>query len=575
MTEDKESKNHALKANEEYHSAVENAIEYAEKFDILETINNVGNDEVFTPRKVCNKMLDCLPEEVWHNPNYKWLNPCSKNGMFEREIAIRLDVGLKDIIPDEIERRKHILRNMIYSIGLTKFTSNVARRTLYYCSQANRQCDGIKAEDGHYVNGYAIGNGTWFDREEGNVLTPCTEHVFGSYGKCIYCGVSNKSRYVDSKQREQYVYEFIHIDSDKLLEHLQDRFFKGDRNMKFDIIIGNPPYQLNDGGAQASARPIYQLFIEQAKSLEPKYICMITPSRWMTGGKGLDKFRLEMIKDTKISNLYDYIDASDVFPNVDIKGGVSYFLIDRDYEGECHIYSHTSNGVIESTRKLNSGDDIFIRDARLLQIKNKVAEKNDKWLNAIVSARKPYGLEAETMYNAHKYHLPAFSDTPIDGGYTVLGLNESQKRTFKYIPADYPLPKNKNDTNLNKYKVFIAEAYGSGIVGEVPSNPVLGRPGELCTETFLEIGPFPSELEAGNMIKYIKTRFFRLLVGILKQTQHTTQKVYRFVPQQIFGENSDIDWAQPVSEIDKQLYSKYNLSEQDIDFIETEIKAME
>lgn len=173
-----EKKNEALEAEEEYKGAVESAYDYVENFDILETITNVGNDEVFTPRKTADMMLDSLPEEVWHNPNYKWLNPATKNGIFEREIAIRLDKGLEDMIPDVEQRRKHILQNMIYSIGQTKFTSNVARRTVYYCSQANRQCDGLKAPDGHYVNGYAIGNGSWFDDEEGNIKSPCTDHEF-------------------------------------------------------------------------------------------------------------------------------------------------------------------------------------------------------------------------------------------------------------------------------------------------------------------------------------------------------------------------------------------------------------
>ena len=250
-------KNDALEAEDKYKTAVESANDYIENFDILETITNVGNDEVFTPRKTCDMILDSLPEEMWHNPNYKWLNPATKNGIFEREIAIRLDNGLKDIIPDTEQRRKHILQNMIYSIGQTRFTANVSRRTVYYCSQANRKCDGIKADDGHYVNGYAIGNGSWFDDEEGNIKTPNINHTFvDDKGKlmpsscpdaekkkyrCKYCGINGASAYNDVNQRETYAYEFIHFDGDELLKHLQDRFFGGNRIMKFDIIIGNPP----------------------------------------------------------------------------------------------------------------------------------------------------------------------------------------------------------------------------------------------------------------------------------------------------------------------------------------------
>ena len=321
------SENEALKTFEQYRSSVEEAADYIEHFDILETITNVGNDEVFTPRKVCIAMLDSLPEEVWHNPDYHWLNPATKNGVFEREIAIRLNEGLKDIIPDEEKRKKHILQEMIFSIGQTKFTSLVARRTLYYCSYANRADDGITAEDGHSVNGYAIGNGTWFKDEEGNIKTPRAEHVFGKDGKCIYCGINSDSKYNSSDQIEHYAYEFIHHFEDEnhheLSDYLADTFFGGNRDMKFDIIIGNPPYQLDDGGSGASAKPIYQLFIQRAIELNPKYLCMIIPARWYAGGKGLDDFRKQMLSDKHIRLLADYPNAKTCFPSFSIGGGVA------------------------------------------------------------------------------------------------------------------------------------------------------------------------------------------------------------------------------------------------------------
>lgn len=321
------SENEALKTYEQYRSSVEEAADYIEHFDILETITNVGNDEVFTPRKVCTAMLDSLPEEVWHNPDYHWLNPATKNGVFEREIAIRLNEGLKDIIPDEEKRKKHILQEMIFSIGQTKFTSLVARRTLYYCSYANRADDGITAEDGHSVNGYAIGNGTWFKDAEGNVKTPRAEHVFSNDGKCIYCGINSDSKYNSPDQIEHYAYEFIHHFQDEshheLSNYLADTFFGGNRDMKFDIIIGNPPYQLDDGGSGASAKPIYQLFIQRAIELNPKYLCMIIPARWYAGGKGLDDFRKQMLSDKHIRLLADYPNAKTCFPSFSIGGGVA------------------------------------------------------------------------------------------------------------------------------------------------------------------------------------------------------------------------------------------------------------
>ena len=574
-----EEKNIALKAEQDQKAAVESAYDYLEHFDILETITNVGNDEVFTPRKTCEMILDSLPDEVWHNPDYKWLNPATKNGIFEREIAIRLDRGLREAIPDEETRRKHILQNMIYAIGLTKFTSYVARRTLYYCSDANRKCDGIKAPDGHYVNGYAIGNGTWFDDKEGNIKTPRAEHAFDKNERCIYCRLPRTSKYVDSLQREQYAYEFIHHKPEELLTFLQDLFFKGDRNMKFDIIITNPPYQLSDGGARASARPIYQLFIQNAIALNPKYLSMIVPSRWMVGGKGLDLFRAQMLSDRHIKILHDYLNPKECFPNNEINGGVCYFVWSNEYQGKTEIYTHRGDEISKSARYLNEGaGDIFIRFEELISIKDKALAHSPKTLDSMVSASKPYGLRAETMLCAKKYGLPEFCDFAVKNGYSVLGLDNRGQRTTKYIAPDYPLP--KISACARKYKVFIAEADGAAgqignpIPARIIGKPTLGKPNEICTETFLEIGPFDTSEQAENVCKYIKTRFFRCLVGIQKQTQHTTQKVYRFVPIQNFTSNSDIDWSKSIASIDQQLFLKYKLSEEEIRFIETMVQEM-
>ncbi|MCM1533586.1 MAG: Eco57I restriction-modification methylase domain-containing protein [Corallococcus sp.] len=332
--------------------------------------------------------------------------------------------------------------------------------------------------------------------------------------------------------------------------------------MKFDVIISNPPYQLSDGGAQASAKPIYQLFVNAAKKLKPKYLTMIIPSRWMTGGKGLDEFRNEMIHDRHISKLHDFIDSKECFSGVDIKGGVCYFLWDRDKSGMCDITTHTANEILNSTRYLcDDNDNIFVRDCRMISIKNKVAALNEKTFADIVSSRKPYGLSSDFFKNPQKFGLPSLSDKPIDGGYSILGL-ENLKRVTKYIPKNYPLPKNDG---LNKYKVFISNSYGCGAIGEVPATPVLATPGELCTETFLEIGPFDTRLEAENCLSYIKTKFLRLLVGIRKMTQHATKEVYKYVPMQDFH----IEWN------DEMLYQKYNLTQDEINYIENVIIPME
>ena len=347
----------------------------------------------------------------------------------------------------------------------------------------------------------------------------------------------------------------------------------GDNKMKFDYIIGNPPYMVMDGGAQASASPVYQYFSQEAKK-NSRISCLIQPSRWMTGGKGLDEYRRQMLDDKSIKILVDYADSNKIFNGVDIKGGVCVYLRDSNYSGMCECHRIDANGETISKRYLSEkGEDIFIRYNELVSVKNKVISNSSNFVSKIVSARKPYAFAAETMRNASKYELPEFDNEPTKGCYKILGLIDGHNRGWKYLPKDYPIP--RRDLGLNKYKVFIAEAYGCGEMGEQMSTPVLSTPGELCTETFLQIGPFDTKEEARNMISYIKTKFFRALVGIKKQTQHTTQKVYQYVPLQDFTSKSDIDWSKSIPEIDKQLYKKYDLSNEEIDFIERNVKEME
>lgn len=570
-----DGRNDALEAEKKYKTAVESANEYIENFDILETITNVGNDEVFTPRKTCEMILDSLPEEVWHNPNYKWLNPATKNGVFEREIAIRLDNGLKDIMPDTETRRKHILQNMIFAIGQTRFTANVARRTLYYCSEANRKCDGIKAEDGHYVNGYAIGNGTWFNDEEGNIKTPNTSHTFvdakgnvmpdscvgdarKKYG-CKYCGINGTSSYNDASQRETYAYEFIHFSGDKLLSHLQDRFFGGNRNMKFDVIIGNPPYQLSDGGGTGSSgTPIYDKFVEQSLLLRPKYLSMIIPSRWFNGGKGLKEFRARMIANTHISNLHDFLEAKECFPSNSIEGGVCYFLWERDYNGKCKIFTHSRKTSNMSYRYLNESEDIdiFIRNEMALDIYQQVSKKRYESFETLVSARNYFRLG----------NCDGITSDTSTLNYKVLGYF-NRTRTYKYLKDGVQIP--LNEDVAKKWKLFVSKA--DGAAGQI-GNPIparimgkaeIGEPNTVCSETYLVVGPFKNENEMLYVQKYMKTKFFRFMVGIRK-TKNMPRETYKFVPIVDFSS----EWT------DKKLYNYFNLSDQQIDYIEKMIEEM-
>ena len=366
----------------------------------------------------------------------------------------------------------------------------------------------------------------------------------------MYCGASQKE-YDRGEALESHAYEFIHtITPEKLFD------------MKFDVIIGNPPYQLSDGGNGASAKPIYHLFVEQAKKLKPHYLTMIMPARWMTGGKGLDKFRNDMIHDKHILVLHDYLDSSDCFTGVEIKGGVCYFLWNRDAEDKCDIFRHEKDKVVHSNRYLVEQEDaIFIRFNELIDMKDKVWRKEKVSFSDLVSAMKPYGLRGDVFKDIEKYNLPPLSEIPIADGYKILGL-DGTKRAFRYISKNYPLPKTDM---LNDYKLFVPRNWGAGDLADIPSAIYLASPGELCTETFIQIGPFHSQEEAQNALIYFRTKFFRALVGIRKQDQGASKSIYQFVPMQDFSK----PWT------DEELYQKYDLSQDEIDFIESMIKPMD
>ena len=334
--------------------------------DILNCLANLSNDEVFTPPELAGRMLDLLPREVFRSSSTRFLDPGTKSGVFLREIAKRLLVGLEEEIPDLQQRIDHIMKHQLFGVAITTNTSLISRRTLY-CS---------KAANGEYSVT------TVFDDAEGNVRFPEAHHRWDGRGRCECCGAS-KGEYARTDGRETYAYPFIHLPINKIFKE----------RMQFDVIIGNPPYQMSDGGAQASARPIYHLFVEQAKRINPNYLCMIIPARFFTGGKGLDAFRDTMIHDKHIQILHDYADSGECFQGVDIKGGVCYFLWNKHYDGVCEVHRYNAEGETISHRPLvEKGDDIFIRENTLVSIKHKVQNHKEKtgevWFTP--DERQPY-----------------------------------------------------------------------------------------------------------------------------------------------------------------------------------------
>lgn len=503
--------------------------------DVVECLANLSNDEVFTPPELANKMIDLLPQELFSDPNTTFLDPACKSGIFLREIAKRLIVGLEDKIPDLQERLDHIYKKQLYGIAITELTSLLSRRSLYYTKYPT-----------------SVLSVSQFENIEGNILFHSIKHTWNK-NRCKYCGASKKD-FDRGDELESHAYEFIHT------EKAEEIF-----NMKFDVIIGNPPYQLSDGGGTGdSAKPIYDLFIEQAKKLNPRHIIFIIPSRWMKGGKGLNKFRIDMINDRSIKYLYDYEDARECFSNLNIDGGVCYFWRDVFYEGKTeHHYKPKDSEEIISNRYLkNKFSNTVIRDYRQISIIEKTNAKKEKSFSEIVSTRKPFGIATNLFNNPKEYGYTKIPSEAFDNSckiYGVKGNKGGAKRIIGYIDKKLLT---KTD-GLDKYNVFSSYAYST--TATVPPQPILARPGEACTETFLKIGDFDTEKEAINCINYITTKFFRALLFFNRIQKNLSKSTFHFIPIQDF----EVEWT------DKELYYKYGLTDSEIEYIENLIQPME
>lgn len=495
--------------------------------DVLSCIANLSSDEVFTPPDIANTMLDMLPQELFSDPNTTFLDPAVKSGVFLREIAKRLLVGLEPAFPDLQERIDHIFKKQLFGIAMTEITSLLGRRSVYCSKFASSR--------------YSVAQ---FDNVEGNIRYKNVQHRW-SNGKCVFCGAS-QSEYggTDREGMETHAYELIHTTR-------PEEIFK----MKFDVIIGNPPYQLSTGGSGVQAIPLYNKFVERAKQLNPRYLSMIIPARWFTGGFGLDQFRHDMLHDRRLRAIHDYPEASDCFSGVQIKGGICYFLWDRDNKGDCAITTHRGSDVspTEIRPLLETGNDVFIRYNEAVDILHKIREvhPNAQTMDAIVSSQKPFGLGT------------TFAGTSIPPqGNAAVRLYGNKSKGYCH----------RNDISkchdlVDQYKVFISAA-GSGsdsFPHQILGKPFFGDKGTACTETNVVIGPFDTAEECNNAMSYIATKLFRFLVMLCKPTQHALKKVYSLVPI--------LDFSKPWT--DEELYEKYNLSEEEIAFINSMIRPMD
>jgi len=488
--------------------------------DVLTCIANLSSDEVFTPPVLVNRILDLFPKNIWCNKNITFLDPFSKSGVFLREIAKRLIIGLEKEIPDMQKRLNHIYTKQLFGIAITELTVLLSRRSVYCSKTANGK--------------YSVCN--VFKNEAGNIIFDKVNHNWQG-GKCFYCGASQEV-YEREDALETHAYQFIHT------ENPEDIF-----NMKFDVIVGNPPYQLSDGGFGRSASPIYHKFVQQAKKLNPRYLTMIIPSRWFAGGKGLDEFRNEMLNDVRIRKIVDFEDANECFPGVDIAGGICYFLWEKDSSGSCEV-TNMHNGVeSNSTRSLNEFKT-FIRHSQAVPIIRKILDKKDKKMSEQVSSRKPFGLP--TNERPQKKGDIILHWQSGEGPYnrkdiTVgVGMIDEWKVITSYVGYDHA----GNPGKDGKRKVFSK-------IGILP-------PGTICNETYLVIGSFKKEAHAKNLVFYMKTNLFRFLVAQFMYSHHITKESYSLVPIL----DMSIKWT------DELLKERYGLTKAEVDFIESKIRSM-
>lgn len=499
--------------------------------DILDVIAQLSSDEVPTPPSLARALLDLLPDEVWSKPDYKWLNPVSKSGAILRDVTRRLMDGLGEWEPNPQKRAEHILTNMIYGCAITQLTGEMTRRSVYVSRDASSTYSVVR-----------------FNEPAGHLPFVEADHDYPvakdgqAKGSCRVCGAPPGLE--RGSARENYAYAFIH--GAYPTEEMKD--------MQFDVVVGNPPYQLKTTGHGAQASTIYHRFVMQAIALKPKYVAMIVPSRWFAGGFGLDEFRAAMIKDRRLQAVVDNPKLFDCFPGVEIKGGINYFLWDRDHDGDCEFSTRIDGTIVSTmTRDLRGGDGVLIRDNRAVAIVEHVRKAFEAAaVEKICAPMKYFGVQMMTNY-------PGSATEPFQGAIPLIYNSHVGYSRPDQIP--------RNLDAVDRWKVLVPKASdGHGretsyVLGE----PIAVAPGSACTMSYLIAGMFDTREETENYAYYLTTKLVRFLVLQRKSTQDVSPDRFRFVPR--------LDMTRRWTDAD--LYAHFGLSEDQVAYVEGSIHPRE
>ena len=517
---------------------------------IFNTFRNPDKETVLTPWRVVNMHTsDCLGGWCFYDEEFK----------HTLEVPRYVDRG--QVTKDVFRPDSHIL----------EINSKSGLYPLYVAYNVYRtRVEAAKAKYGEVNNSFAMS--LWDATIEENILVVCKTPMARSITRRTLAG------FRDTRVNARYFKDLIKNITERpefVVNMLKDgkHFWKinNNQNMKFEAIVGNPPYQMMDGGNSASAMPVYQHFVNLAKILHSQKISMIMPSRWLTGGRGLDSFRDEMLNDNRICILHDFYDAKECFPTVGFRGGVCYFLWNNQYHGDCEIFSHKDGSIIKQKRPLlEDGAETFIRSQEQISILNKVRALGEKSISTWLSAGRFFGFHTKMEWDKEDNSKGALQTAD---GSDMIPVTAEQKETDDvkiYVHGgscwikreDIP----KNVQYVDNYKVLLPRSGNPDTV--IIGKPIISEPGSCNSNTYVVAMPLDRQLsrkEVDNLYNYIKTKFFRFLVATKTTTQSMSLPAYTFVPLQNFSES----WS------DEKLYKKYNLSEEEIAFIESMIKPME